>query len=121
MSTKSSTIEYIEDQLHAVPGVHSRKMFGEYALYCGDKVVALVCDGKLFVKVTEAGREFVGERYEEGVAYPGAKPSMYIDEDLIDDHTWLSLLIRITEEALPVPKPKKKKATGKENKRLAGR
>lgn len=110
MSTKPSTIEYIEDQLREVPGIHSRKMFGEYALYCGDKVVALVCDGKLFVKITEAGKEFVGEHYEEGIAYPGARPSMYIDEDLIDDHAWLSLLIQITEEALPAPKPKKKKA-----------
>jgi len=26
-------------------------MFGEYALYCGDKVVALVCDDQLFVKI----------------------------------------------------------------------
>jgi DNA transformation protein len=109
MSTKPSTIEYIEDQLAGVPGMRSRKMFGEYALYCGDKVVALVCDDELFVKITEAGRVFVGERYAEGAAYPGARPSMRIDEDLIEDHEWLSELIRITETNLPVPKPKKKK------------
>ena len=107
MSTKPSTIEYIEDQLAGVPGVRSRKMFGEYALYCGDKVVALVCDDELFVKITEAGRVFVGERYAEGAAYPGARPSMRIDEDLIEDRERFMELIRITAEALPVPKPKK--------------
>lgn len=109
MATKQSTIDYIEDQLSEVAGIHSRKMFGEYALYCGDKVVALVCDGKLFVKITEPGREYVGDAYEEGIPYPGAKPYMYIDEDLIDDREWLSELVRVTEAALPLPKPKKKK------------
>jgi DNA transformation protein len=109
MATKQSTIDYIEDQLADVPEIHSRKMFGEYALYCGDKVVALICDDKLFVKITEEGRIYVGDAYEEGVAYPGAKPSMYINDDLIEDHEWFSELIRITETNLPVPKPKKKK------------
>lgn len=107
MATKVSTIEYIEDQLTSILGIRSRKMFGEYALYCGDKVVALVCDDELFVKITEAGRVFVGERYAEGVAYPGARPSMRIDEDLVEDREWLVELIRITAEALPVPKPKR--------------
>jgi TfoX/Sxy family transcriptional regulator of competence genes len=109
MATKVSTIEYIEDQLADVPDVRSRKMFGEYALYVGDKVVALVCDDTLFVKITEEGRAFVAGAYEEGCAYPGAKPSMRIDEDMIEDHAWLCELIRITEDALPVPKPKKRK------------
>ena len=107
MSTKPSTIEYIEDQLAGIPEIGSRKMFGEYALYCGDKVVALVCDDELFVKITEAGKAFVVERYAEGIAYPGARPSMRIDEDLIEDREGLTELIRITAEALPVPKPKK--------------
>ena len=104
-------MEYIEDQLSGVAGIHSRKMFGEYALYCGDKVVALVCDGKLFVKITEPGREYVGEGYEEGVPYPGAKSWLYIDEGRIDAHERDAELIRLTEAALPVPKPKKKKVT----------
>lgn len=109
MATKQSTIDYIEDQLSDVPEIHSRKMFGEYALYCGDKVIALICDDKLFVKITEEGKSYVSDAYEEGIAYPGAKPSMHINDDLIEDHEWLSELIRITETNLPVPKPKKKK------------
>lgn len=107
MATKQSTMEYMEDQLADVPGVRSRKMFGEYALYVNDKVVALVCDDTLYVKITDPGREYVGERYEEGIAYPGAKPSILIDADLVEDREWLSELIRITEAALPESKPKK--------------
>lgn len=38
----------------------ARKMFGEYALYCDDKVVALVCDNSLFVTPTDEGRAFEG-------------------------------------------------------------
>lgn len=109
MATKLSTIEYIEDQLADVPDVRSRKMFGEYALYAGGKVVALVCDDTLYVKITDPGKEHVGPRYEEGIAYPGAKPSMLIDEDSIDDREWLAELIRITALALPEPKPQSKK------------
>lgn len=109
MATKRSTIEYIEDQLADVPEIHSRKMFGEYALYCGDKMVALVCDDTLFVKITEEGRGFVLEQYEEGYPYPGAKPWMRIDDDLIEDHEWLCELITITERNVPMPKPKKKR------------
>jgi len=108
MSTSASTIEYILDQLG--DGVTERKMFGEYALYTHGKVVALVCDDQLFVKITDAGKEFVGKKYEEGTAYPGAKPSMLIDEDSIEDREWLRELFEITAAHLPAPKPKKRKA-----------
>lgn len=111
MATKVSTIEYIEDQLSDIPGIRSRKMFGEYALYVGDKVVALVCDDTLFVKITEAGKEFIGSSYEEGFAYPGAKVSMKINPDLIEDREWLSKFIRITQEHLPKSKKRKNTAS----------
>lgn len=109
MATSQDTVDFILDQLAGVPEMHARKMFGEYALYCGKKVVALVCDDTLFVKVTDAGKAFVGEKYEEGFAYPGAKASMKIDADMLEDHHWLAELITLTATALPLPKPKTKK------------
>jgi TfoX/Sxy family transcriptional regulator of competence genes len=84
-------------------------MFGEYALYCDNKVVGLVCDDTLYIKITEVGKEFVGTKYQEGYAYPSAKVSMRIDGDLIEDRGWLSQLITITYENLPLPKAKKLK------------
>lgn len=107
MATKQATVDFILDQLAEAGEVRARKMFGEYALYCNDKVVALICDDTLFVKITEPGKAFVGEDYVEGNAYPGAKPSMMIDEEKIEDREWLSELIRITTENVPMPKPKK--------------
>ncbi|SRR6266404_1170551 len=107
MATKESTIDYILDQLSSVKDVRARKMFGEYALYAQDKVVALVCDDELYVKITEPGKKFVGKNYEEGFAYPGAKASMHIGGDLLEDQKFICELIDITAKALPLPKPKK--------------
>jgi TfoX/Sxy family transcriptional regulator of competence genes len=109
MATSQSTTEFILDQLSAVPNVRVRKMFGEYALYCADKVVALICNDQLFVKITPAGKTLVGDRYAEGIAYPGAKPSMLVSASDLDDHERLCDLIRVTTAALPPPKPKKPK------------
>ncbi len=108
MATKQSTVDHILDQLSAIDSVSARKMFGEYALYAEGKVVALICDDQLFVKITDEGKKYVGKNYEEGEAYPGAKPSMLIDEDLIDDREWLTELIEITAQYAPAPKSKKK-------------
>ena len=46
-------------------------------------MVALICDDLLFVKITEAGKAFVGERYEEGYPYEGAKSALLIEEDYL--------------------------------------
>ena len=107
MATSETTIRFLLDQLRGLPEVRARKMFGEYALYWGDKVVALVCDDQLFVKITAPGKALVGQRYAEGFAYPGAKASILVGADELDDHERLAALIRVTADALPSPKPKK--------------
>jgi TfoX/Sxy family transcriptional regulator of competence genes len=107
MATSQSTIDFILDQLSNVEKVSARKMFGEYALYCQGKVVGLVCDDILYLKITEPGKKFVGPDYQEGHAYPGAKVSMVIEGDKIEDSDWLSELVKITADSLPLPKPKK--------------
>ena len=114
MATKQSTVDYILDQLSSLRDVAARKMFGEYALYYGGKVVGLVCEDTLYIKITDLGKKFVGKFYKEGPAYPGAKPSMIIDEELIEDNGWLEELVQITLDNLPPPKSKpktKKKST----------
>lgn len=107
MASDINFINYIVEQMENAGSIRFRKMFGEYAIYCNEKVVALVCDNKLFVKPTNAGRDFIGE-VVEAPAYKGAKPSFLIEEKL-DDKEWLSELIRLTQNELPKPKPKKKK------------
>lgn len=109
MATDKGTIDFIVEQIEDAGRISCRKMFGEYALYCGDKVVALVCDEQLFVKPTDAGRTFVDE-VTEGFPFPGAKPWLLISGDRWDNREWLTELIRITAAALPPPKPKKPRA-----------
>lgn len=108
MSTQKSIVDYIVDQAAGAGSVRARAMFGEYGVYCDDKIVALVCDDGLYVKPTDAGRAFAGE-IGEGAPYPGAKPHMKVPETFWDDPDWLSGLFRVTAEALPQPKPKRRK------------
>jgi DNA transformation protein len=103
-------MEYLVDQMRNLKGLRYRAMFGEYALYYNDKVVALVCDDELFVKITPEGKEYLGDGYTEGQPYPGAKPWMQVSGDLIEDGEYISKLIMITEKVLPEPKKKLKKS-----------
>lgn len=107
MATSQDTVDYLLDLLAPLRRVRARKMFGGYVLYKDDKVVALVCDDRLFVKITEPGRAFVGNRYQEGFPYPGARPAMLIDEDDLERREWLGELISVTAAALPKPIAKK--------------
>ena len=107
MATDLEFMEFLADQMAGAGEIAYRKMFGEYAVYCGGKVVALVCDNQLFVKPTAAGRAYIGAPVE-APAYPGANNSFLI-EDAFEDREWISELIRITARELPAPKPKKSK------------
>lgn len=107
MASDLSFVEFVIEQMENASAVAYRKMFGEYVIYSKGKVVALICDNQLFVKPTKAGKSFIGD-VVEAPAYPGAKPSFLIEEQ-IDDREWLGELIVLTEKELPKPKPKKKK------------
>jgi TfoX/Sxy family transcriptional regulator of competence genes len=105
VSSDIEFVEYVCDQMRDAGQIRQRKMFGEFAVYCDDKVVALICDDQLFVKPTPGGLAFIGD-VVEAPPYPGAKPHFLI-EDRLDERGWLTELIRITARELPPPKPKK--------------
>ncbi|MCX6303591.1 MAG: TfoX/Sxy family protein [Bacteroidetes bacterium] len=105
MASDKSFAELIVDQIENAGEITCKKMFGEYAVYCNGKVVALICDNRLFVKPTSGGRAFIGD-VVEAPPYPGAKLSFLIDERF-EDREWISNLIRITYKELPEPKAKK--------------
>ncbi|RYG20272.1 MAG: TfoX family protein [Chitinophagaceae bacterium] len=107
MASDQKFVDFIIEQIDIPEQTSYKKMFGEYGLYFGDKIVALVCDNKLFVKPTQAGRNYIKD-VVEAAPYPGAKPSFLIEEQL-EDRAWLKELIYITAQELPAPKPKKKK------------
>ena len=107
MASDLSFVEFVADQMKEAGSITYRKMFGEYALYCDGKVIALICDDQLIIKPTDAGREFICD-VVEAPAYKGAKPSFLI-EDKFEDREWICDLVRITVNAFSEPKQKKKK------------
>jgi len=111
MASDKVFIEFIAEQMEDAGFISFKKMFGEYALYCNTKVVALVCDNKLFVKPTAGGRAYIGH-VVEAAPYSGAK-LYFLIEDAYEDREWLSGLITITAQELPLAKPKRSKKKGK--------
>ena len=111
MASDLGFVEFVVSQMENAGEITFRKMFGEYALYCDGKVVALICDDQLFVKPTDAGRAFIHD-VAEAAPYPGAKP-YFLVEDKIEDRQWISHLIRLTAKELPAPKPRKKRGKKK--------
>ena len=107
MASDQKFVDFVLDQIENAGEITAKKMFGEYGIFSNGKIFALICDNKLFIKPTEAGRVFI-KNLVEAPPYPGAKSSFLI-EDKLDDREWISNLVRITLEELPESKPKKRK------------
>lgn len=111
MASDQKFVDYVCDQMAGAGEITSRKMFGEFAVYCDEKVVALVCDNRLFVKPTVQGRELLAS-VVEAPPYAGAKAHFLIDDGL-DDAGFLAKLVQVTAHQLPKPKVPKSKAKKK--------
>jgi len=109
MASRQSTVDYVLEQITSAGTVSARKMFGEYGIYCDGRMVALICDDLFFVKPTVAGRNFAAG-CEEAPPYGSAKPCLLISEDRLEDSEWVSELVRLTTQEIPLPKPKRPKA-----------
>ena len=101
MSTSKDTIAFILEQLEPLD-VRARAMFGEYGLYCDDKVVGFVCDDTIFLKQNPSTQGL-----ELGPAYPGSKDYAIANADLMEDSDALRALVQASADALPAPKPKR--------------
>lgn len=75
-------------------------MFGEYALYADGKVVALVCDDQLYVKIVPASVQ-LENICEKGVPYPGAKLHYVIDEEHLSTVEILPEVLYDISKSLP--------------------
>ncbi len=104
MGTAKDTMAHLLEQLEPL-NVRIRAMFGEYALYCDEKVVAFVCDDTVFLKPSPAAAG-LGIHLVPAPPYPGAKDYFVIGDAIIEDDAAFRRVIRETAQALPVPKPK---------------
>ena len=105
MATTQDFIDYVAEQIALGDRLTHKKMFGEYALYVDDKVVAFACDNSLFIKPSAAATELAPE-LPQRPPYPGAKNYPVADE-LLDDSEIIRRLILATASLMPAPKPRK--------------
>ncbi|MBP9779212.1 TfoX/Sxy family protein [Candidatus Gracilibacteria bacterium] len=107
MSTSKSTLEFFLDTLTLIPNVHAKAMFGEYGIYSGEIMFALVCDGTLFLKTTPETVQFFEDT--ETKAYPGSKNTAPANPEWLEDREKMAQIVEATIANLPPPKSKKKK------------
>ena len=80
------------------------RMFGDYGIYCNGKIFGLICDDRFYLKPTKVGRNLL-QTIEMRQPYDEAREYFYIAN--VDDHDYLSLLVRETCKELPEPKKRK--------------
>ncbi len=108
MGTSKETINYFLTQTAGAGNMRARSMFGEYALYCENKVVALVCNDQLFIKITPIADSYLDESHN-ALPYPSAKPWKLVSEEKWEDKMWLADFICETAKhvTIAIKKPKK--------------
>ena len=111
MATDTDFIAYLAEQAGLGARLTHRRMFGEYALYVDEKVVAFACDNSLFVKPSAAATRLAPD-LPQRPPYPGAKDYPVADE-LLDEPDALRALFLRTAELMPPPKPAKPRARRK--------
>ena len=77
MASDKDFVDFVLDQIESENEITAKSMFGEYGFFSNKKIFALICDNKLFVKPTNAGKAFIGE-VVEAPPYTGAKSSFLI-------------------------------------------
>ncbi len=83
-------------------------MFGEYALYADGKVVALVCDDQLYVKILPPSIE-LESICDKDAPYNGAKLHYLVEESQLTKLSQLPNILLALAASLPLPKKKVKK------------
>ncbi len=106
MSTQKETVDFILEKLQNSKRFSTRAMFGEYALYADDKVVALIGDDQLYVKILPASSELEGV-CEKGEPYPGARPHYLVEEHQLSLIENLPNILFDIARSLPAKKKKK--------------
>lgn len=104
MATAPETIAFLLEQMAGVRGLTARKMFGEYGLFIAGRMVAIVCDDRLFVKDRPELRAMLAEPRLER-PFPRSQPYLVL-EDEVDDPDRLAALMARAYDLTPEPKRK---------------
>lgn len=99
-TTKETALALVE----GLREVRLYPMMGDYVLYCREKAVGCICDGKVFIKITPVSSLMLGENSPREIPYAGAQPRFVVNAD---DKAALQELLFAVADALPAPKKKK--------------
>lgn len=106
MASSAETVKFIADQIEPAGNIVTKKLFGEYGLWCNGTFFGTVEDDQFYVKITEAGRRLLPDA--EPAAPHGGAPGMYLVPE-VEDAEFLVRLVKETCRELPAPKEKKRK------------
>lgn len=109
MATVADTVEFILTALGNNARFTTRRMFGEYALYADGRVVALICNDQLYVKILPESHE-LATYCEQDTPYEGARLHYVVAEEELGRIAGLDDILFAL--AVAVPPPKKKNARG---------
>jgi DNA transformation protein and related proteins len=117
MPVTPSYLTFVLDQLAALPGISSRKMFGGVGVYYDGLFFGAVDDDTLYLRVDDSTRPAYRERGSTPLRPVASKPDMVMEAyyevpgDILDDpealHAWAHKAIEIAR-ANPSKKKKKK-------------
>lgn len=104
MATSKEYHDFIMEQISGLENIRSRKMMGEYIIYCNDKIVGGIYDNRFLVKPTESARNFMPDAPLE-FPYENAKEMLLVED--VDDRCFLAVLLNAIAEELPEIKKKR--------------
>ena len=108
MASSKEYFDFIAEQLSGLENVSYRAMMGEYIIYYKGKIIGGIYDDRLLVKAVNAAATYMPSA-ELQVPYEGAKAMLLVDN--LEDKEYLRGLFNAMYDELPMPKPKKLKAT----------
>jgi DNA transformation protein len=112
MSVSDNYRTYVVDQLGALPGLSTRRMFGGIGLYSGEWFFALIDDDVLYFKVDDANREdYTSRGMKAFMPFPG-QPSLgyfQVPPEVIDEAEDLTRWARRSVEVAQRAGMKKKR------------
>lgn len=106
MASHQGFVDYVAEQLREAGVIRSRKMFGEYGLYCDHIFFAVICDDQLFVKITPEG-EMAFPNLPKAPPYDGANDYFWVED--VEDRDTMTALTQLTCLALRAQPPKRRK------------
>lgn len=107
MASHADFVNYVAEQLQEAGEIRSRKMFGEYGLFCNGVFFGVICDDQFFVKITPQG-EVAFPDLPKAPSHEEARDSFLLED--VEDREKITELVRITCEALKnTPKKKRRK------------